>query len=47
MDSLNKVCYEQIKDTFYKGLIKAMETINDEKRDFNLFFNGIIPLKNF
>ncbi len=28
-------------------LIKAMETINDEKRDVNLFFNGIIPLKNF
>ncbi|QMS79342.1 hypothetical protein IIV6-T1_009 [Invertebrate iridescent virus 6] len=31
MDSLNEVCYEQIKDTFYKGLFGDFPLIVDKK----------------
>ncbi len=34
MDSLNKVCYEQIKDTFYKGLFGDFPLIVDKKTGY-------------
>ncbi len=38
MDSLNKVCYEQIKDTFYKGLFGDFPLIEVKLLINNGFF---------
>ncbi len=42
MDSLNKVCYEQIKDTFYKGLFGDFPLIVDKKRAYSMLLNYAI-----
>ncbi len=45
MDSLNKVCYEQIKDTFYKGLFGDFPLIVDKKRAISMLLNYAIRWK--